>query len=112
MERARLKNATEKEWTISFGDKFAMDAVQRSQAFIQETLDRLVGQRIQMRYVQEARSPNEENPEVVVSPVAEQKIAEASKDAKVQKILEMFKGKIRLPDDEPSKTSAADESAS
>jgi len=101
LERARLKTATEAEWLISFADKFAMDSAQRSQQFIQETLERLAGRRIVVRYVHEPRTAGSEEDEVVVaSPEAEQKMAEAGKDAGVQKILQMFKGKIRMPESE------------
>jgi hypothetical protein len=101
MERAYLKSATAKEWFISFSDPFAMDSVQRSLSFLQETIDRLAGQRILLRFLVEARQAREADPVIVVAPAEEAKIAEASKDANVQKILSMFKGKIRLPD-EPS----------
>ena len=101
LERARLKTATDAEWLISFADKFAMDSAQRSQQFIQETLERLAGRRIVVRYVHEPRTAGSEEDEVVVaSPEAEQKMAEAGKDAGVQKILQMFKGKIRMPESE------------
>jgi DNA polymerase III subunit gamma/tau len=99
MERAYLKSATAKEWFISFSDQFAMDSVQRSLSFLQETIDRLAGQRILLRFLVEARQAREADPVIVVAPAEEAKIAEASKDANVQKILSMFKGKIRLPDE-------------
>ena len=100
MERAYLKTATEGEWIVSFPDKFAMDSVQRSQPFIQETVNRIAGKHIILRYVFEPREAKEAVSQVVVvSPAAEEKLAKAQKDASVQKILEVFKGKIRLPDD-------------
>jgi hypothetical protein len=100
MERAYLKSAAGNEWVVSFSDKFAMDSVQRSQPFIQETVNRIAGRHIILRYIQEARAAKDTSePEVIVSPVAEEQLAKARKDENVQKILNVFKGKIRLPEE-------------
>lgn len=99
MERAYLKSATAGEWLVSFPDKFAMDSVQRSSAFILETLAAVCGRSVQIRFVHEARETRETSPMVIAAPEAEEKLATASQDANVQKVLQMFKGKVRLSDE-------------
>lgn len=101
MERARLKNATATEWVVTFGDPFALDSVQRSIAFIAETLAKIVGHPVAVRLLQEPRSSDEESADVMVRPEQEERVAAAVKDEKVQKILEMFKGKIRVAEANP-----------
>jgi hypothetical protein len=100
MERSYLKSATEKEWLVSFPDKFAMDSVQRSLSFILETLATICGVPMQMRFVHEARETRETSPMIIAAPEVEEKMAAASQDANVQKVLQMFKGKIRVPESE------------
>lgn len=103
MERARLKSATDQEWVVAFGDKFAMDSAQRSQTFIQEVLLKVTGSRVSVRYVQEAAAVPEENVVVGVRPRVDA-VAEAApvaretnpeQDVRIQKILTTFKGRVR-----------------
>jgi len=102
MERAYLKSATSAEWVVSFPDKFAMDSVQRSASFILETLAAVCGRAVQIRFVYEARETRETSPMIMAAPEAEERLATASQDANVQKVLQMFKGKIRLSEEAES----------
>ena len=102
MERAYLKSATNTEWVVSFPDKFAMDSVQRSSGFILETLAALCGRAVQIRFIYEARETRETSPMIIAAPEAEEKLATVSQDANVQKVLQMFKGKIRLSEESES----------
>jgi hypothetical protein len=97
MERAHLKAATASEWVIGFADRFAMESAQRSQSFIAEALARLAGRPVDIRFVQETRLPSDDG-EIVASPVDEEAMAAAAKNEKVQKVLNVFKGKIRAPE--------------
>ena len=98
MERAHLKSAGPDEWVIGFVDTFAMDSVQRAGPFLLETAAALAGRPIKIRFVQEAEDRREgEEATVVVASVVEEKAREAVKDARVQKVLDVFKGKIREP---------------
>jgi DNA polymerase-3 subunit gamma/tau len=97
MERAHLKTATESDWLIGFADAFAMASVQRGQAFLEETLAAVAGRRIRVRFVQQPVAEPREGEEstVVVLPVAEEKTRAAVQDVRVQKVLDVFKGKVR-----------------
>ena len=92
MERAHLKSAAAREWVIGFADAFAMASVQRNQAFLEETVAAVAGYPIKIRFVQEAADRREgEEATVVVTPLAEAPL----KDARVQKVLDVFKGRVR-----------------
>ena len=96
MERARLKSATPAEWVIGFADAFAMSSVQRSQDFLHETIAAVAGRPVRVRFVQEAQDRREGEAAVVVVPsVAEERQRVVVEDARVQKVLDVFKGKIR-----------------
>ncbi len=112
MERARLKSATASEWVVAFNEKFAMDSAQRSQAFLQEVLQKITGNRVSIRCIQEAQSAPEESSGVGVRPRDASVVEEApvpaaasqptavpqgdpSQDARIQKILTTFKGRVR-----------------
>jgi Na+-transporting NADH:ubiquinone oxidoreductase subunit NqrA len=96
MERARLKSATETEWVISFVDAFAMGSVQRSQVFLEETVTALAGRPVKIRFVLEVQDQREgEAATVVVPSVLDEKRRVVAQDARVQKVLDVFKGKIR-----------------
>ena len=96
LERAHLKSATDKEWLIGFVDAFAMESVQRNQAFLDETVTAVVGHPIKVRLVQQAIDRREgEEATVVILPVAEEKARAAVQDVRVQKVLDVFKGKVR-----------------
>lgn len=98
MERAHLKSAGEAEWVIGFADAFAMASVQRNQSFLEETVTALVGRPIKVRFIQEAqvqeRREGEETMVVVPTP-ADQSRRTVTQDARVQKVLDVFKGTIR-----------------
>lgn len=98
MERARLKSANEADWLIGLPDPFALDSVNRSLAFVTEVLTKIAGKPIRVRVELDKRAPGDDAV-VVVAPVAEAKTAAVSKDPKVQKVLDVFKGKIRLPEE-------------
>ncbi len=53
LERARLKSAVGDLWTIAFTDAFAMNAVQRAQSFVSDTLTELAGQPVRVKFTQE-----------------------------------------------------------
>jgi hypothetical protein len=92
MERAHLKSATEHEWVIGFVDAFAMISVQRNQTFLEQTVAAVAGHPIKIRFVQEPADRREgEEATVVVTPVADAPL----KDARVQKVLDVFKGRVR-----------------
>jgi DNA polymerase-3 subunit gamma/tau len=96
MERARLQSATASEWVIGFVDAFAMASVQRSQGFLEETAAAVAGRPIRIRFVQDTQDRREgENATVVVSSVAEERQRVVVQDARVQKVLDVLKGKIR-----------------
>jgi DNA polymerase-3 subunit gamma/tau len=96
LERAHLKSATDKEWLIGFVDAFAMESVQRNQAFLDETVTAVVGHPIKVRLVQQPLDRREgEEATVVILPVAEEKARAAVQDVRVQKVLDVFKGKVR-----------------
>jgi len=96
LERAHLKSATAAEWVIGFADAFAMSSVQRNQAFLEETVAAVAGRPIKVRLVQQTLDRREgEDATVVVLPVAEEKARAAVQDVHVQKVLDVFKGKIR-----------------
>ena len=98
MERAYLKSATPKEWVVSFADKFAMDSVLRAQTFVQESLLKVTGQPVGLRCIQESRERRETDPMVIAVPPAEEQVSAAVQDAQVQKVLQVFRGKIRPAD--------------
>ena len=96
MERAHLKSATAAEWVIGFADAFAMASVQRNQAFLEETAAAVAARPIKVRLIQELLDRREgEEATVVVPSVAEEKVRATSQDARVQKVLDVFNGKIR-----------------
>jgi hypothetical protein len=96
LERAHLTSATAAEWVIGFTDAFAMSSVQRNQAFLEETVAAVAGRPIKVRFVQQALDRREgEDATVVVLPVAEEKTRAAVQDVRVQKVLDVLKGKIR-----------------
>jgi len=96
MERAHLKSANAAEWVIGFGDAFAMASVQRNQPFLEETAAAVAGHPIKVRLIQELLDRREgEEATVVVPSVAEEKIRATAQDARVQKVLDVFNGKIR-----------------
>jgi len=96
MERARLKSATDTEWVIGFVDAFAMSSVQRSNDFLVETAAAVAGRPIKIRYVQDVQDRREgEAVTVVVPSVAEEQRRVVVEDVRVQKVLDVFKGKIR-----------------
>ena len=96
LERAHLKSATATEWVIGFSDAFAMASVQRNQAFLEETAAAVVGSPIKIRLVHQVLDRREgEDATVVVLPVAEEKTRAAVQDVRVQKVLDVFKGKVR-----------------
>lgn len=103
MERARLKSNTDNDWLIGLPDQFALDSVSRSQSFLSEVLAKIAGKPIRVRLEIDKGAGKEDPSMVVVAPVADERTAAASQDPKVQKILDMFKGKIRVPD-EPEKS--------
>jgi DNA polymerase-3 subunit gamma/tau len=92
MERAHLKSATAAEWVIGFADAFAMASVQRNQIFLEETVAAVAGGPVRVRLVQQASDRREgEEVTVVVAPLADAPV----KDARVQKVLDVFKGRVR-----------------
>jgi hypothetical protein len=96
MERAHLKSATATEWVIGFVDSFAMSSVQRNQVFLEEMTAVVAGRPIKVRIVQEVPDRREgEDATVIVPSVAEEKVRATSQDARVQKVLDVFNGKIR-----------------
>jgi hypothetical protein len=96
MERAHLKSANETEWVIGFGDAFAMASVQRNQGFLEETIAALVGHPIKVRLIQDVQDRREPDAvSVVVPSVADEERRAVTQDARVQKVLDVFKGKIR-----------------
>jgi hypothetical protein len=96
LERAHLKSATATEWVIGFADAFALASVQRNQVFLEETIAAVAGHPLKVRFVQQALDRREgEDATVVVLPVAEEKTRAAVQDVRVQKVLDVFKGKIR-----------------
>src|SRR5258708_7937158 len=99
MERARLQSASDKEWVIALPDKFAVDLVSRSQALIQETLAKIIGHPVNLRFIQGGPAPANEADDLVVTPSPQERLDERQtavmKDAGVQKILHAFKGRIR-----------------
>ena len=98
MERAHLKAATAVEWVIGFEDAFAMASVQRNQAFVEEMAAMAAGLPIKVRFVQQPADRREgEEATIVVSAVADEKRKIAVQDVRVQKVLDVFKGKIREP---------------
>jgi len=102
MERAHLKSATDAEWVIGFVDAFAMASVQRNQGFLDETVAGLAGRPVKIRFVQELEDRREgEEATVVVPSVAAQERRVIVENAQVQKVLDVFKGKIRTVDGEP-----------
>jgi len=99
MERARLQSATGSEWVIGFVDAFAMASVQRSQSFLEETAAALAGHPVKVRFVQETQDRREgEEASVVVPLVLEERQRVTVQDDRVQKVLDVFKGKVRTPD--------------
>lgn len=95
MERAYLKSVGG-EWVIAFVDRFSMDAVVRSQSFVQETIQKIAGRPFPVRFVHEARETRETAPmEIVAAPVAEQEMSAAVSDPSVKKVLDVFKGRVR-----------------
>jgi DNA polymerase-3 subunit gamma/tau len=102
MDRARLQSANEKEWVIAFPDKFAMDLVQRSKALIEETLAKIAGKSMLVRFVQGVVPAKDVEAPIIVSPASHERTDErqsaAVKDAGVQKILHTFNGRIRQED--------------
>ncbi len=101
MERAFLKSADTGEWVVAFPDAFSMAAVQRSQAYVMETLQALAGRAVALRFIHEARETRENSPmEIVAAPVGDEKMAAVSQDANVRKVLDVFKGRVRTPDAE------------
>jgi DNA polymerase-3 subunit gamma/tau len=96
MERAHLKTATDSEWVIGFGDAFAMASVQRNQGFLEETVSTLAGRPVKVRLVQDVLDRREGEEATVVVPTATvEPRREVVQDARVQKVLDVFKGKIR-----------------
>ncbi len=96
MERAHLKSAGDAEWVIGFGDAFAMASVQRNQGFLEETISTVAGHPIKVRLVQDGQERREpEAISVVVPSVADEERRAVTQDARVQKVLDVFKGKIR-----------------
>jgi len=99
LERARLKSAEGSDWVISFTDPFAMAAVQRAQSFVVETLTILAGQPIRVKFSQDEPDRREGSTTVTVAPEIDRDVvppvASAFQDPHVQKVLDVFKGKIR-----------------
>jgi hypothetical protein len=96
MERAHLKSTSAAEWVIGFTDAFAMSSVQRSQVFLEETAAAVAGRPIKIRIIQELLDRREgEEATVVVPSIAEEKVRATAQDARVQKVLNVFNGKIR-----------------
>jgi len=96
MERAHLKSAAAAEWVIGFVDAFAMASVQRNQAFLEETSAAVAGRPIKVRLIQESLDRREgEAATVVVPSVVDEKVRATTQDARVQKVLDVFNGKIR-----------------
>lgn len=96
MERAALRSASEKEWTVAFTDAFALATVERSKSFLTETLQALAGRFIQVKLIQEAPDRREGEAVTVVVPSAvseERRVVE--ENAHVQKVLGVFKGRVR-----------------
>jgi len=101
MERAHLKSAAASEWVIGFADAFAMSSVQRSQAFLEETAAAAAGRPIKIRFIQSVLAPDRRegnDATVVVLPLAEEKTRAAVQDVRVQKVLDVFKGRVRNED--------------
>jgi DNA polymerase-3 subunit gamma/tau len=112
LERARLKSTAGDLWTIAFTDAFAMGAVQRAQTFVTDTLSELAGYPIRVKYSQEepdrrdsapvvASEPApeaevmERMPDRMESPASKPTVSDTSSDPRVQKVLDVFKGKVR-----------------
>ena len=75
-----------------------MASVQRSQVFLEETAVAVAGRTIKIRFIQDAPIPERregEDATVVVLPLADEKTRAAVQDVRVQKVLDVFKGKIR-----------------
>jgi DNA polymerase III subunit gamma/tau len=102
MERASLKAAANGEWTIAFADQFAMDSVQRSQSFIEETLASVLGRAIKVRFVRSGVDRREGEEASVVVPSADESRGpvETHDDPHVQKVLNIFKGRVRPSESE------------
>jgi DNA polymerase-3 subunit gamma/tau len=105
IERARLQEATESEWVIALPDKFAADLLQRSQTLIQDSLSKVLGRPMRVRWVQtndSVKTVDDVN-DVVVTPSYEERVDERQpailKDGGVQKILQTFRGRIRTPEE-------------
>jgi len=106
LERAHLKSAQPTEWVIGFSDKFAMDTVQRSLPFIQDTLAALMGVSLRVRFALDEADRREGSTVVtaastISTPVADEEpvavpVSEAVlKDPALQKVLGVFKGRVR-----------------
>jgi hypothetical protein len=99
MERAHLKSAGPSEWVIGFVDAFAMASVQRNLVFLEEMVAAVVGRPIKVRLLQQARDRREgEDATVVIASMTEEKERTISQDAGVQKVLNVFKGRVRPTD--------------
>jgi len=95
MERSYLKTAQASEWVVAVPDKFALDSLQRSQSALLETLARIAGRSMTLRFVQETRDTRESAPMIVGAPEPDEKVAVVMQDARVQKVLDVFKGRVR-----------------
>ncbi len=96
MERAALKSATDKVWVIEFADAFALSTMERNKVFLTETLAVLAGQALELRLVQGAPDQRERDDATVVvpSPASEGRPV-VEQNAHVQKVLGVFKGRVR-----------------
>ncbi len=94
MERAALKSATDKEWVIEFADAFGLSTMERNKGFLAETLATLAGKPMMLQFVQGAPERRDENAVVVPSVVSEERRV-AEQNAHVQKVLGVFKGRVR-----------------
>ena len=103
MERASLKSSTDSDWVVAFTDKFAMDSLQRSHLFIQESLVKLAGHPMRLRLTLEAAKESREtvsaasaSASVSVSvPSSRAREESTVEDPGVQKVLDVFKGRVR-----------------
>jgi len=110
LERARLKSVAGSMWTISFSDAFALGAVQRAQSFVVEILTELSGQPVNVKFVQAEPDRREGSATVTVAAAAPTKESESAEevesvpaevstealnDPHVQKVLDVFKGRVR-----------------
>lgn len=96
LERAALITATDKEWVIASTDAFGLATLERNKAFLSETLQAVAGRFIPIRFVQVAADRRDPDASTVVVPsVVSEERRGVEENAQVQKVLGVFKGRVR-----------------